>query len=243
MINRLSALFELQQIDDELDLLEELRGDLPLAVNELNSEIQIIKETIASKENDKKDAFDTIKSNEEEIELLSANLKKFKDQLFQVRNNKEYDALNKEIEHSEQKIETLKKENKDLENKIQQLKIDIEEVDPRLKELEAEVNEKEKELQEIIKENEKEEIKLQKKREDIASKIKKADLNTYMRIRKACGGKAVATVSRGACTGCHNVVPPQRQLEIRANKRLFTCESCGRLLISSAVVDEISTES
>ena len=240
MINRLSALFELQQIDDELDLLEELRGDLPLAVNELNSEIQSIQGTVSAKEKEKEEALNTIKANEEEVELLKINLKKFKDQLYQVRNNKEYDALTKEIEHSEERIKVLGKENVELENKIQSLKNEIEEVQPKLEELKKEVIEKEKELKDIIKVNEEEEIKLQKKREAVTAKIRKSDLNTYTRIRKACGGKAVATISRGACTGCHNVVPPQRQIEIRANKRLYTCESCGRLLISSAVVSEVS---
>ncbi len=242
MINRLTALFELQQIDDELDLLEELRGDLPLAVNELNSEIQIIKETITAKENEKEEALNTIKANEEEVEILKANLTKFKAQLYQVRNNKEYDALTKEIEHSEEKIKVLEKENVDLENKVQSLKNEIEEVQPKLEDLEKEVAEKENELTEIIKVNEEEEIELQKKREIVAAKIRKSDLNTYTRIRKACGGKAVATISRGACTGCHNVVPPQRQIEIRANKRLFTCESCGRLLISSSVAAEVTAD-
>ncbi len=240
MINRLSALFELQQIDDELDLLEELRGDLPLAVNELNSEIQSIQGTVSAKEKEKEEVLNTIKTNEEEVELLKINLKKFKDQLYQVRNNKEYDALTKEIEHSEERIKVLGKENVELENKIQSLKNEIEEVQPKLEELKKEVIEKEKELKDIIKVNEEEEIKLQKKREAVTAKIRKSDLNTYTRIRKACGGKAVATISRGACTGCHNVVPPQRQIEIRANKRLYTCESCGRLLISSAVVSEVS---
>ncbi len=134
MINRLSALFELQQIDDELDLLEELRGDLPLAVNELNSEIQSIQGTVSAKEKEKEEALNTIKANEEEVELLKINLKKFKDQLYQVRNNKEYDALTKEIEHSEERIKVLGKENVELENKIQSLKNEIEEDQPKLEE-------------------------------------------------------------------------------------------------------------
>ena len=72
--------------------------------------------------------------------------------------------------------------------------------------------------------------------------VKKNDYNTYMRIRKAKGGSAVAIVNRGACSGCHNVVPPQRQIEIRANKRLFICESCGRLLISSQIADSVKSK-
>ena len=240
MVNRLSTLFELQLIDDELDTLQELRGDLPIEVNNLNSQIDSIKETVKEKEEEKESALEIIKSNESEIERLNISLKKFKAQLYQVRNNKEYDALTKEIDHSEEKILTYEAENTDLENRTQTLKADIEEVSPQLDELLAEVKIKEEELKQIIKANEREETKLSTKRESIAAKVRKSDYNTYTRIRKALAGKAVVTVSRGACTGCHNVVPPQRQIEVRNNKRLFTCESCGRLLISPNIAAEVS---
>jgi len=81
--------------------------------------------------------------------------------------------------------------------------------------------------------------KLKSKRDVVAEKVRKSDYNTYTRIRKALGGKAVVTISRGACVGCHNVVPPQRQIEVRGNKRLFTCESCGRLLVSPGIASEV----
>ncbi|MBK7980804.1 MAG: hypothetical protein IPK06_12565 [Ignavibacteriae bacterium] len=239
MINRLSTLFELQLIDDELDTLQELRGDLPIEVNSLNSQIQNIKETISVQENEKNSALETIKLNEDELERLNTNLKKFKTQLYQVRNNKEYDALTKEIEHSEEKIKTLETENSELENKVQKLKNEINEVEPQLKDLSDEVKIKEEELKTIIKANEREETKLNVKRTEVAEKVRKSDYNTYTRIRKALGGKAVATINRGACTGCHNVVPPQRQIEIRTSSRLFTCESCGRLLVSPNVAVEV----
>lgn len=239
MINRLSTLFELQLIDDELDTLQELRGDLPIEVNSLNSQIQNIKETISVQENEKNSALETIKLNENELERLNTNLKKFKTQLYQVRNNKEYDALTKEIEHSEEKIKTLETENSELENKVQKLKNEINEVEPQLKGLTDEVKIKEEELKTIIKANEREETKLNVKRAEVAEKVRKSDYNTYTRIRKALGGKAVATINRGACTGCHNVVPPQRQIEIRTSSRLFTCESCGRLLVSPNVAVEV----
>ncbi len=241
MINRLSTLYELQLIDDELDTLQELRGDLPLEVNDLNFQIQSIKESIEEKEKEKNEALKTIKSNENEIERLNTGLKKFKSQLYQVRNNKEYDALTKEIDHSEEKIAAFQLENEELENKVQSLKSEIEEVSPQLEELLEEVKVKEEELKTIIKANEREETKLRAKRETVAEKVRKADYNTYTRIRKALGGRAVVTINRGACTGCHNVVPPQRQIEVRGNKRLFTCESCGRLLVSPNIAAEVKT--
>jgi len=110
---RLSTLYELQVIDNQLDELEELRGDLPLAVNDLTGQINTFKNQIESKNTEKKKSLDKRSSNEDEIERLKENLKKFKAQLYQVRNNKEYDALTKEIDHSEETVTKLESENKD----------------------------------------------------------------------------------------------------------------------------------
>ncbi|MBZ0180731.1 MAG: hypothetical protein K8F36_15710 [Melioribacteraceae bacterium] len=241
MVNRLTTLYELQHIDDQLDELEELRGDLPLTVNDLNSRMSEIQNQIDNKETEKKEALEKQKENEEEIERLEKSLKKFKSQLYQVRNNKEYDALTKEIDHSEEKIEKMQSENVELENIVEKSKIDINELKPKLEELKEDLKNKEAELKKIIKANEKEEEKLKVEREKVVKNIKKSDYNTYMRIRKAKSGTAVATIVRGACSGCHNVVPPQRQIEIRASKRLYICESCGRLLVAADIADQVTS--
>ena len=242
MIDRLSTLFHLQLIDDQLDELEELRGDLPITVNELNSQIDTIKSQLEAKDKEKKDSLEKRKSNDNEVERLQKNLKKFKAQLYQVRNNKEYDALTKEIDSSEEQINKLENESLALEDLIEVLKKEMEEITPQLDTLKKELKEKEEELKKIIKTNEKEEIRLKDKRAQVEHKVKKADYSTYMRIRKAKNGMAIANVNRGACSGCHNVVPPQRQIEIRQLKRLFTCESCGRLLVSSDVAESVKSE-
>ncbi|MCO6473560.1 MAG: C4-type zinc ribbon domain-containing protein [Melioribacteraceae bacterium] len=241
MVNRLTTLYELQHIDDQLDELEELRGDLPLTVNDLNSRMSEIQNQIDNKETEKKEALEKQKENEEEIERLEKSLKKFKSQLYQVRNNKEYDALTKEIDHSEEKIEKMQSENVELENIVEKSKIDINELKPKLEELKEDLKNKEAELKKIIKANEKEEEKLKVEREKAVKNVKKSDYNTYMRIRKAKSGTAVATIVRGACSGCHNVVPPQRQIEIRASKRLYICESCGRLLVAADIADQVTS--
>ncbi|GJQ62861.1 MAG: hypothetical protein SCALA702_19140 [Melioribacteraceae bacterium] len=241
MVNRLKTLYELQLIDNQLDELEELRGDLPLAVNDLNGKIQTIKDQIEDKENEKKESTEKMISNEEEVERLSESLTKYKAQLYQVRNNKEYDALTKEIDNSEETIDKLNSENKALDQLVLKLDVEINEVAPQLDELHEEMNRKQEELKKIIAGNEKEELKLQDRREKVVANIRKNDYNTYMRIRKACGGKAVVAINRSACSGCHNVVPPQRQLEVKANKRIFTCESCGRILVSPFVADEAAS--
>jgi len=238
--SRLSALFELQLIDDQLDELEELRGDLPAAVNDLKDQMQTIKDQADEKEKQKEESLKKRKQNDDEIADLKESLKKFKAQLYQVRNNKEYDALTKEIDHTEEEVERLETENLALEDLVEQLKMDIEEITPELDELNENLKEKEEELKQIIKANEKEEARLQDRRDKAASNVKKPDYNNYMRIRKALGGKAIATINRAACTGCHNVVPPQRQLEIKANKRIYSCESCGRILVSSEIADTVT---
>lgn len=241
MINRLKILYELQLIDDQLDELEELRGDLPNAVNELKSRIQSLNDQIVSKEKEQTESTDKRMSNEEEIEHMKANQKKFKAQLYQVRNNKEYDALTKEIDHSDEEISKLEAQNKALEDLLEKLKFEIKEIHPQLEVLEGELKLKEDDLKEIIRANEKEEAKLHSKRSVVEAQTKKPDYSIYMRIRKAKGGLAIASLKRSACTGCHNVVPPQRQLEIRQNRRIYNCEYCGRILVSQEIAEEIET--
>ncbi len=235
MIDRLKTLYELQLIDDQLDELEELRGDLPNAVEALENKIKNLKADISEKEKERKESLKKREENEEEVEKLKASQQKFKAQLYQVRNNKEYDALTKEIDHTEEQATKLETENTALEDLSEKLSVEVEEVAPQLEELNSELKVKQADLKEIVKANEKEESKLKVLRESTVSKIKKPDYSAYMRIRKAKKGKAVATIRRSACSGCHNIVPSQRQLEIRRNNRLFYCEYCGRILVSQEV--------
>lgn len=239
MFDRLKTLYELQNIDDQLDELEELRGDLPNAVQELEEKIKSIKDEISAKEKQKKESLSKREENEKEADKLKENQKKFKAQLYQVRNNKEYDALTKEIDHTDELIVKLDTENDALADSSKKLSEEIEEVTPQLDELKEELKIKEADLKEIIKANEKEESKLRTKRKEIETQTKKPDYSAYMRIRKAKKGKAVVTIRRSACSGCHNIVPSQRQLEIRRNNKLFFCEYCGRILVSSEVADTV----
>ena len=234
MINRIKTLYELQIVDEQLDELEELRGDLPVAVESLRSKMNQIKKDTEEKEEQRKNSLDKRKENEEEVEKLKANQKKFKAQLYNVRNNKEYDALTKEIDHSEELIKKLETENDTLADVSKKLADEIEEVTPQITELNDELKIKEADLKEIIKTNAKEEAKLRDRRKIIEDQTKKADYSAYMKIRKA-KGRAVVTIKRSACSGCHNIVPSQRQLELRRNNKLFFCEYCGRILVSPEV--------
>jgi predicted nucleic acid-binding Zn-ribbon protein len=242
LINRLKVLYELQLIDDQLDELEELRGDLPHAVESLENKINDIKRSIGDKEKEKKESLERRKENEEDVEKHQENQKKFKAQLYQVRNNKEYDALTKEIDHTEDQIKKLEAENDSLADLSKKLSDEIEEVSPQLKTLNEELKEKQADLKVIVKANEKEEAKLKDQRKNIVENTKKPDYSAYMRIRKAKKGKAVVTIRRSACSGCHNIVPSQRQLEIRRNNRLFFCEYCGRILVSPEVAEKTEAD-
>lgn len=239
MYNRLKVLYQLQLVDDQLDKLEELRGDLPNMVSSLENSINALKTEISEKEVAQKESVEKRTQNEEEVEKLKESQKKFKAQLYQVRNNKEYDALTKEIDHSDEQIAKLEAENNALADLSKSLSEQIEEVKPKLDELDQELKEREADLKEIIKANESEENILLAERKKIEDQVKKPDVSVYMRIRKAKKGKAVSTIRRSACSGCHNIVPSQRQLEIRRNARIFTCEYCGRILISQEIADEV----
>jgi uncharacterized protein len=237
LYNRLKVLYELQLLDDQLDELEQLRGDLPNAVEALQSRIQSLKEEIEGKEQEKKESLQKREDNEEEVEKLKTNQKKFKAQLYQVRNNKEYDALTKEIDHTDEEVVKLEEENNHLADMNKKLADEIDSIKPQLDELKEDLKVKEADLKEIIKANEKEESKLRAQRKEIEDQVKKPDYSAYMRIRKAKKGKAVVTIKRSACSGCHNIVPSQRQLELRRNNRLFFCEYCGRILVSPEIAN------
>jgi uncharacterized protein len=240
LINRLKILYELQKIDDQLDELEELREDLPKTVEDLEVQIDEIKNTISEKVLQRKESMKKRKKNEGQIEIATESQKRFKAQLYKVRNNKEYDALTKEIDHTEELIKKYEAENNELADLSKTLADDIKEIKPTLDELSDEIKKKQDDLKIIIKANEKEEAKLNGQRKKLESQIKKGDLSAYMRIRKAKKGKAVSTIRRSACSGCHNIVPPQRQLEIRQNNRLFYCEYCGRILVSAEVSESVA---
>jgi predicted nucleic acid-binding Zn-ribbon protein len=210
-----------------------------LYVESLEDKINQLKESITSKEKQKEESFEKIKSNEIEIERLKDAQKKYKAQLYSVRNNKEYDALTKEIDNTSTTIKKIETENNSLENLNQKLIVEIDELKPKYEELQNELKVKQNELKQIIKSNEKEEERLRSERAKIEEQMKKGDYTTYLRIRKAKRGKAVATIKRSACSGCNNIVPAQRQLEIRRNNKIFFCEFCGRSLVSAEISDEI----
>ena len=239
--NKLKLLYSLQQVDLEMQEIHDLKGDLPGIVANLEAKVSELKAKMKELNDIVKNS--KIERDNADVEIidLAEKVEKYKSQQLQVKSNKQYDALTKEIETAEAKSVRLEKEMESLEGKMQLAKSDAEIVSAQYEEMNAELQERQKELKEVNKEHEKEESKLRHEREKLLVRIDNGDLERYELIRKAKGGKAVVAVKRGACGGCFNRVPSQKILELRQNSKLFTCEHCGRILVSDQIVETSAT--
>lgn len=231
-------LFSLQRVDAGLDELEELKGDLPSIVDNLTRLVREKESAKSTLESTIKQ--DILRRDEFDLEIISTKelIEKYKTQQFQVKTNKQYDALTREIEQAQDKVNRLEKEMEVLEGKIVVAKRDTEALSPELDEMQRELADRQKDLERVHKEHEEEELKLKHEREKLAARISKSDLNLYNRIRRAKNGSAVVPVRRNACGGCYKRVPPQIALELRKNARVLTCEHCGRILVSDEIVEK-----
>ncbi len=238
---KLEALLKLQQIDSKLDEIDKIRGDLPEEVQDLEDEIAGY-QTRISKFNDELKSFnETVSNNKQSIKDAEKLIEKYQAQQKNVRNDREFAAISKEIELQELEIQIFKKKNKELELKIEGKKKQIEETQQLLADREKDLENKRKELELIIAESEQDEAKLFKEREKRAKSLEPRLYKSYMKIREnSNNGLAVVTVKRDACGGCFNIVPPQRQAEIREQKKLIVCEHCGRVL--AGVEENITPE-
>lgn len=236
---RLIALTKLQLIDSKIDKIHVVRGELPLEVQDLEDEIAGLitrldnyKEEIADKEALIAEKLNSIK----ECKGLTI---KYEEQRNNVRNNREYDSLTKEIEYQGLEIQLSEKrikENRELiDLKAEEIKTAAVRLEERNKDLEV----KKQELEEIVGETEKEEQSLMAFSTDSEKMIEDRLLTGYKRIRKnARNGLAVVPVERDACGGCFNKIPPQRQLDIRMHKKIIVCEYCGRILVDQTIIDD-----
>lgn len=235
--NKLKHLYALQMVDSRLQEVQELKGDLPMIVAELEGKVDDLKSRLKELNSFLKQSKIDRDNADVEILSLAEKVEKYKGQQLNVKSNKQYDALTREIEAAEVKSVKLEKEMEALEGKMEVSRKDIETLGAQVEQLGGELEERRKELREINKEHEKEELKLQHEREKLLARIEKSDLDRYERIRKAKGGKAIVPIRRGACGGCYSRVPPQKILEIRQNSKLYACEHCGRILVSDHIVE------
>ena len=240
MENKLRQLYALQKIDSSLDELEELKGDLPAEVARLEEKLEQLTSQCAALEQTMKGSFASRDGADAEILSLREKMEKYKAQQYVVRNNREYDALTKEMDNAAETIVRLEKEMELLEGKAMLAKQDLETTRAQAEEQEKVLDERRAALAEITKTTEAEEAKFRNERQKVAARINKPDLVTYERIRKARNGRAVVGVKRGACGGCFNRVPPQKLLELRQNSKLYMCEHCGRIIVGTEIVESLS---
>ncbi|HKL39004.1 MAG TPA: C4-type zinc ribbon domain-containing protein [Bacteroidales bacterium] len=239
--DKLKALYELQTVDSSIDNIRRLRGELPLEVQDLEDEIAGLQTRLDNFEKELKELEDTISNKENEIKESEMLIEKYQKQQNNVRNNREYEALSKEIEFQTLEIELRKKHIREYNEKIEHRNKDIEESRKELDERNEDLNNKKEELDSIIAETQKDEERLNKRSEEVREMIEPRLLNAYKRIREnARNGLAVVTVERDACGGCFNKIPPQRQMDIRSRKKIIVCEYCGRILVDPDMAEEIS---
>lgn len=236
---KLTQLFNLQIIDSKLDEIKIMKGELPMEVSDLEDDL-------AGLETRRKRLADAVADIEGEIKNYNANIfesksliEKYDKQLEKVKNNREFDALNKEIEMQRLEIQLHEKKIKEaaiiLKGKQESLDVILEKIDGRDKELKA----KQQELESIIEKTDKEEEKLISESTKRRKLIEERLLKAYDKIRGTYrNGLAVATVRREACGGCFNKIPPQKQIEIGVMKNIVACEHCGRVLIDEAFVTQ-----
>ena len=241
MENKLRNLYALQQVDSALDELEELKGDLPAEVRELEHKMSELQEQLTRVEKLMMDSFIQRDNADSEILSLKEKLEKYKAQQYEVRSNKEYDALTREMDHAAESVSKMEKDMETFESKATIAKNDIETTRAQIQELTGVLGEKRTALAEVSKTTEDEERKYQHEREKLVVRIDKGDLDTYERIRKARNGSAIVAVKRGSCGGCFNKVPPQKLLELRQNNKIYLCEHCGRIIVSDEIAETSST--
>jgi hypothetical protein len=229
--DKLDALYALQMIDSEIDRIRTIRGELPLEVQDLEDEI-IGLETRIEKMSDELKGLETEISDRKlaskESELAIA---KYKERQDNVRNNREFESLAKEIEFQELEIKLNEKRSKEGKIRIEGKKEIFTEASDRLTERKADLTIKKAELDAIVKETQKDEDRLIKSSDDAKKQIEERLLVAYTRLRmNAKNGLAVVPILRDSCGGCFNKIPPQRQLDIVTKKKILVCEHCGRIL-------------
>ena len=235
---KLQNLYELQRIDTEIDKIKTLRGELPLEVQDLEDEIAGLETRIENLKVELGELDKTSSTRKMDIKKAEEAIKKYSEQLDNVRNNREYDALSKEIEFQKLEIELQEKRIREAQKAKAEKEALMEESKKRYEDKVSDLEAKKGELNDIINETHKDEESLQTKSEELAATIDERLLTAYRRIRSnARNGLADVTVDRDACGGCFNKIPPQRQLDIRSRKKIIVCEYCGRILIDKYICD------
>lgn len=235
---KLDALYALQKIDSQIDKIRTVRGELPLEVQDLEDEIEGLETRIKNLQDEAKELDTEVADRKIAMKDAEAAIVKFKDQQNNVRNNREFESLAKEIEYQELEIKLHDKRMKEAKIKITSKKEVLDEAKERLEFRKGDLKVKQDELNEIVGETQKEEDALIAQSEKAKASIDSRLIAAYDRLRSnAKNGLAVVGVDRDSCGGCFNKIPPQRQLDIDTRRKVIVCEHCGRILVPAEVVD------
>ena len=233
---KLRALYELQSVVSAIDKIKILRGELPLEVQDLEDEITGLKTRLHNLDDEIRALETAINNKKTAIKESQTLIAKYTEQQNNVRNNREFDSLAKEIEYQNLEIQLSEKRIKEFTAEMAAKKEAIDSSKEQLNDRMDDLMRKNKELEEITEETRIEEDKLKSKAEKIESFIEPRLLTAFKRIRKnARNGLAVVTIQRDACGGCFNKIPPQRQLDIASRKKIIVCEYCGRILVDEKI--------
>ncbi len=237
--DKLRALYDLQLIDSRIDEIRNVRGELPLEVEDLEDEVAGLKARSEKLKADLEVIDDQIKAKKNAIEAHKEGIKKYSEQQKQVRNNREFNSLTKEIEYQELEIQLAEKQIKEMKASIEYKKTQVAEAMERLTSKQSHLDHKKAELGDIMSETQKEETFLMEQSEKFEMQIEDRLLAAYKRIRTSVkNGLAVVSIERGASAGSFFTIPPQTQVEIASRKKIITDEHSGRILVDNVLAQE-----
>jgi len=240
---KLSSLVSLQKIESKLDEIHILKGELPMEVADLEDEITGLKARQTRIEEEINGVSDFIEQRKEAIKEAQALIKKYEKQSGNVKNNREFEAINKEMEMQQLEVKLAEKHIKDATEEIAEKAVVLEKAKKNIASKEGVLNTKKSELEKIIAANEKEERHFNKLASEAKEHVDSRLLASYEKIRKSYrNGLAVVPVERDACGGCFYYIPPQKQSEIRQRKKVMVCENCGRILVDDDLNNNVEVK-
>ncbi|MCR5567858.1 MAG: hypothetical protein K6G31_01125 [Paludibacteraceae bacterium] len=236
---KLRALFDLQLVKSEIDKIKTLRGELPLEVQDLEDEIEGLRTRVSNLEAEISESTSNIEKRKIEIEENKAAISKYTEQQNNVKNNREYENLSKEIEYQQLNIQLCEKKIKEFQANVKDRRDDLEKANDLIKGRSIDLNQKKQELEAIVSETKQQEDKLREEAKAHEALIEPRYLSAFDKIRKnARNGLAVVRVVRNACGGCFNQIPPQRRIDIAQRNKIIVCEYCGRIMVDLALGNE-----
>jgi len=235
---KLLSLYNLQQICSQIDKIRVVRGELPNEVRDLEDELEGMQTRIEKNKEELEELKQKIVAQDAKMKESATLIKRYEDQQNNVRNNREYESLSKEIDYQKLEIQVAEKHKGKFSADIVTKTESITEFEEKRNEIEDILKQKQNELTDIIAETEKEEQELVEKAEELKKNVDHRLLNAFERIRNnARNGLAIVLIERDACGGCFSTIPPQRQLDIRLHKKIIVCEACGRIFIDKQLVE------